>query len=97
VRNVTVLDTVSVPELSNPRTVTGLADADPAMSTLVMENTPFANSKVDEEDVGTAALGGEDATGVVLLALKLFQTKPWYVVSVLSSAKSSKLITSIRQ
>jgi hypothetical protein len=95
--NLISLVTICVPALLNPLIVTGLADADPAMSTLVMENTPFANSKVDEEDVGTAALGGEDATGVVLLALKLFQTKPWYVVSVLSSAKSSKLITSIRQ
>jgi hypothetical protein len=93
--NAISLVTVCVPALLNPLIVTGLAPGCPAMSTLVMEKTPLANSKVALEDNGIPALGVDGAAGSVGLDLKPLQTKPWYVVRISSSAKSSKLITPI--
>jgi hypothetical protein len=81
-KKVTTLVTDRVPELSYPFIVTGLADAVPAISALVMEKTPLANSIDALADVGTAALGEDGDAGLVGLALQPLQTKPSYVVRV---------------
>jgi hypothetical protein len=59
---------------------------------LIKENTPSLNSKEGVEDVGIAARGEDGADGEVRLTTKLVHVKPSYVVTVLSSSKSSKLI-----
>jgi hypothetical protein len=82
---VIVLVTDRVPELSNPLMVTGLADAAPAISALVKEKTPLANSMDAVVAVGTPARGSDGAVGLVILAFQLVQTKPWYVVRTASS------------
>jgi hypothetical protein len=85
-----VLVTDRFPELSYPLMVTGLAALFPAMSALVMEKTPAANSMDAVVDVGTPARGEDGAVGLVALAFQLLQIKPSYVVRVVSSAWSSK-------
>jgi hypothetical protein len=90
-----VLETDTVPELSYPMTVTGLAGGSPAMSTLIMEKTPLANSMVEERDVATAPRRGDGGAGMVRLASQPSQIKPLYVVMTSLSVRSSKLIAPI--